>query len=121
MTLLTWVAAAGLGGAGALARFFVDGMVATRSQHDFPLGTFVVNISGALLLGVLVGLALGSQALTLAGTAAIGSYTTFSTWMLETQRMAEEGKSGGAAANVVVSLAVGLGAVALGRLIGRHL
>lgn len=121
MSALTWVEAAALGGAGALARFLVDGLVASRAGRAFPWGTFVVNITGALVLGILVGLTLSAQALTLDGTATVGSYTTFSTWMLETQRLAEEGESRSAAANVVASLGVGLGAAWLGRAIGRHL
>jgi fluoride exporter len=121
MSVLAWIGAALLGGAGALTRFFVDGLIASRAGRDFPVGTFVVNITGSLALGVLVGAGVGDDALTLAGTATIGSYTTFSTWMLETQRLAEDGESRHAAANVVASLAVGLGAIALGRVIGRHL
>ena len=57
----------------------------------------------------------------LAGTAFVGSYTTFSTWMLEGQRLAEDGDLAAAGANQLVSLGVGLGAAALGRLIGAHL
>jgi fluoride exporter len=121
MSVLAWLAAAALGGTGALARFLVDGLVSARAGRDLPVGTFVVNITGAFLLGLLAGLALSNVALTLAGTATIGSYTTFSTWMLETQRLAEDGESRSAAANLLVSLVVGLGAAALGRLIGRHL
>jgi CrcB protein len=121
MSAPAWVAAGALGGAGALARFFVDGLVASRYGRDFPMGTFVVNITGAFVLGLLVGAALSEDALTLAGTATIGSYTTFSTWMLETQRLVEEGESRSAAANAAFSLAVGLGAAALGRVIGRAL
>jgi CrcB protein len=121
VSVLAWVAAGALGGTGALARFFVDGLISARAGRDFPLGTFVVNITGAFVLGLLAGLTLSNTALTLAGTATIGSYTTFSTWMLETQRMAEEGQSRGAAANLLFSLVVGLAAAALGRLIGRHL
>jgi CrcB protein len=121
MSAWAWVAVAALGGSGALARFFVDGLISWRSERSFPVGTLVVNVSGALVLGVLAGLGLSTVALTLAGTATIGSYTTFSTWMFETQRLAEEGDSRSAAANLLVSLAVGLGAIALGRLIGRHL
>jgi len=54
----------------------------------------------------------------LLGTATIGSYTTFSTWMLESQRLAEGGGRRLAALNLVVGLALGMGAIALGRLIG---
>ena len=84
----------------------------------FPLGTLLVNLSGAFVLGVLVGIALQGDAYLLAGTAVIGSYTTFSTWMLESHRLAEDGRRRLLAANVVLSLLLGVGAAALGRLIG---
>jgi CrcB protein len=116
-----WIAVGLLGGVGALLRFFVDGLVAARFGRDFPLGTFVVNITGAATLGLLVGLGLTGDRLLLAGTATLGSYTTFSTWMLESQRLVEDGELAVAAGNILVSLAVGLGAAALGRLIGTHL
>ena len=109
-----------LGGIGAIARFVVDAVVGSRFAGNFPLGTFVVNIGGALALGLLAGLAVTGNALVLAGGATLGSYTTFSTWMLETHRLAEDGQAPTAVANVVASLAVGIGAAALGRLIGAH-
>ena len=118
MSAPAWAAVAALGGAGALLRFVIDGVVAARFGRDFPLGTLVVNASGALLLGLLAGAAVGGDAFTLAGAATLGSYTTFSTWMFETQRLVEEGEVRNAAANIAVSLAVGLGAAALGRAIG---
>jgi fluoride exporter len=118
---LEWVAVGAIGGVSALARFFVDGIVAPRVGSDFPAGTLAVNASGAFLLGLLTGLALSGESLLLAGTASIGSYTTFSTWMLETQRLAEAGDEVNAGANLIVSIGVGLAAAALGRLIGAHL
>jgi CrcB protein len=121
MSPLVWVGVAALGAGGALLRFLVDGLVAGRSKRDFPVGTFVVNMSGAMVLGFVVGLGVGGDQFLLEGTATLGSYTTFSTWMFETQRLVEEGQFGGAAGNIVMSLAVGLGAAALGRLIGGHL
>jgi CrcB protein len=72
-------------------------------------------------LGLLTGLALTGNALLIAGTATIGSYTTFSTWMLESQRQVEEGGVTGAAVNLLGSLVVGVGAAALGRAIGGAL
>jgi len=114
-----WLGVAVLGGLGALLRFFTDGSVASRLRSDFPLGTMIVNISGAMLLGLLVGLALEGEELLLAGSATLGSYTTFSTWMLESQRLQEEGEPAAGAANTLISLAVGIGAVALGRALGR--
>ena len=78
-------------------------------------------MSGAVILGLLTGLALGHDQALLAGTAAVGSYTTFSTWMFETDRLAEERQYRRAAANVILSLVLGVAAAALGRLIGAHL
>jgi CrcB protein len=116
-----WIGVGLLGGFGALLRYFVDGLTAAWFGRDFPLGTFVVNMSGAALLGLLVGVGLTGDRLVLAGTATIGSYTTFSTWMLESQRLVEDGELVVAGGNVLLSLGVGLGAVALGRFIGAHL
>lgn len=121
MSVWVWVGIGLLGGMGALLRFFLDGLIAARVGRDFPLGTFVINISGAALLGLLVGLGFTGDRLVLAGTATLGSYTTFSTWMLESQRLVEDGELGIAGGNILVSLGVGLGAAALGRLIGTHL
>jgi CrcB protein len=80
-----------------------------------------VNLSGAVILGLLAGLALSDTQALLAGTAAVGSYTTFSTWMLETQRLTEERQHLRAVLNVVVSLVLGVAAAELGHLIGTHL
>ena len=109
------------GGAGAVARFLVDAVVQSRRAGSFPLGTLVVNLSGAFLLGLLAGLAPPSRLMLVLGTATVGSYTTFSTWMLETHRPAEDGEHGLARWNIVVSLVGGLTAVALGRAVGRVL
>jgi CrcB protein len=121
VSVLLWVAVVLIGGAGSVLRFLVDGAVSSAAGRDFPFGTLVVNISGAVILGLLAGLALGHDAALLAGTAAVGSYTTFSTWMLETQRMAEERQYRNVVLNIVVSLVLGVAAAWLGRLIGGHL
>ncbi len=109
------------GGAGAVARFTVDSLVQSRRLGEFPLGTFVVNIGGAFLLGLLIGLRASHGTMLVLGTATLGSYTTFSTWMLETHRPAQDGEARLAWQNLVLSLAVGLGAVALGRWLGAVL
>jgi CrcB protein len=121
MSVLVWTAVIGIGGAGSVARFLLDGVVSAAVGKDFPYGTLAVNVSGAVMLGLLTGLALGGTASLLAGTAAVGSYTTFSTWMLETQRMAEERQHLKVAANIVVSLVLGVAAAALGDAIGARL
>jgi len=116
---LVWAGVLFIGGCGSVLRFVVDGAVGAWLGRGFPFGTLVVNLSGAVALGFLTGLALGPDQALLAGTAAVGSYTTFSTWMFETQRLAEERQTRSAALNVTVSLLLGVGAAALGRWIGQ--
>jgi fluoride exporter len=115
MTVATWVGVVFIGGVGAVLRLVVDRAVAGRIARSFPYGTLVVNISGALLLGLLSGLALSHTAALLAGAAFLGSYTTFSTWMLETQRLAEERQIWPAVANIGVSVVLGIAAAVLGQ------
>ena len=119
MSIVLWTAVVLIGGAGSVARFLVDGVVGGALGRDFPLGTMAVNLSGAFILGLLAGLALGHAQALLAGTAAVGSYTTFSTWMLETQRLTEERQHRKAVVNVAASLAAGVAAAALGQQIGQ--
>jgi CrcB protein len=121
MSALTWIGVLAFGGLGAIGRFLLDGVVSDRFGRGFPLGTLVINVSGACALGLLTGLALSGDALRLAGAATLGSYTTFSTWLLETHRLREDGEFRRASANVVVSLLLGIAAVAAGRWLGARL
>jgi len=121
MSVLTIVGVGLLGGIGALGRLLLDGLVSARSAGTFPAGTLTVNLIGSLLLGILVGAGPGEDVLRLAATGLIGSFTTFSTWMLETQRLAEEGDGRIAAANVAVSLALGIGVAWIGIQLGEAL
>ena len=120
MSVWVWLGIAALGGGGAIARFVLDAAITQRHGRGFPLGTLAVNVSGALALGLLTGLAASGDTLILAGAATLGSYTTFSTWMFETHRLAEEGALARAALNVTLSLGGGVGAALLGRTIGMH-
>jgi fluoride exporter len=113
--MLVWVGVVLAGGVGSVLRFLVDGAVARRAARPFPVGTLTVNITGAALLGLLGGLALSRHAALLADTAFIGAYTTFSTWMLETQRLSEERQLHYALANIVVSVVLGIAAALLGQ------
>jgi CrcB protein len=119
--VLVWVGVVLLGGVGAVLRLVIDKLISARTGRALPYGTLVVNLSGALVLGLLTGLALDSRTALLAGTATIGSYTTFSTWMFETQRLGEDRQVLGLAANIVVSVVLGIGAAAVGRMIGSLL
>ncbi len=121
MTVIVLLGVMLLGGVGAVARFLVDGGVSRRRPGRVPTGTLAVNLSGALGLGLLDGLALPKDLALLLGTGAIGAYTTFSTWMLETQRLVEERQLGPAVVNVVGSVAVGVVAAAAGLWLGGRL
>lgn len=121
MSALVWVGVLLMGGVGSVLRFMVDGTVAKRFARAFPLGTLTVNLSGAAVLGIVTGLALTGDAALLAGTAAVGSYTTFSTWMLETRALAAERQLWIAATNIVASTALGLIAALWGQTIAQHL
>ena len=118
---MIWIGVVFAGGVGAVLRFLLDGAVARRAGKSFPFGTLAVNISGAALLGFLGALALDRYAALLAGTAFVGSYTTFSTWMLETQRLGEERQVRNAVANIVASIVLGIGAALVGQWAGSLL
>ena len=115
---MIWLGVVLAGGLGAVLRFLVDGAVGRRVARSFPFGTLAVNISGAALLGLLGALALNRYAALLAGTAFVGSYTTFSTWMLETQRLSEERQTRNAVANIAASIVLGIAAALFGQCIG---
>jgi CrcB protein len=118
MSVGVWILVGALGGVGALLRFRLDEFIQGRVGGGFPLGTLTVNAVGAFTLGLLTGLSVTGDTLLLAGTALLGSFTTFSTWMFESQRLAEDGEGRLAFANIAVSLLVGLMVAAAGWAIG---
>jgi CrcB protein len=107
-----------VGGAGAVARFGVDGLVGRLSQTSFPTGTLTVNASATFVLGVLMGAGVGGSAMLVLGSAAIGSYSTFSTWVFEARRLAEDHQRGVALASVAIGVAVGLATATVGWWLG---
>jgi len=106
------------GGTGSVVRVLVDRAVLARTGASLPLGILVVNLSGALLLGLLAGLAVPHDTALVLGAGLLGGYTTFSTWMVDTMRLADGRRAAWAAANVGASIVLGLVAVALGRTLG---
>lgn len=110
---------------GAVARFVVARWVGVLVETRFPLGTFLINISGSFLLGVIGTMATqkvfaNSDAVRLAlGVGFLGAYTTFSTFEFETHALLEDGSWMTAAANVLASLLVGLVAVRAGIVAAR--
>ena len=116
----------GVGGfIGANARFMVERVVGAMFETRFPLGTFVINISGSFLLGILGTIIAqrvmpSSESLRLAlGIGFLGAYTTFSTFEYETHALFEDGSWFTATTNMVASLFVGLLAVRAGIVVAR--
>jgi CrcB protein len=115
------VVAAG-GFVGAPSRYLLDRAVNRRVESDLPWGTFLVNVSGSFVLGLLTGLSLGNhlspEAKALLGTGFCGAYTTFSTFTFETVRLIEVGQYLEAVLNAGVSVVVGLVGGGIGLAIG---
>lgn len=106
---------------GAPLRYLTDRTVQSRHDTVFPWGTFAVNVVGCLVLGMVTGAAAGAHEQLLLGTGLCGALTTYSTFSYETLRLAEEGAGFFAAANVVGSIAAGLGAAFTGYAIAQAL
>ena len=115
---LAWIGVGVLGAVGSWARFGVGELVAARRPSAFPLGTFVVNLTGGFLLGLLTGLSVTGDPLLVFGTGLLGGYTTFSTWMVEAQRLGEDGEWRLMWLYLLGSMLAGLAATGLGWLIG---
>jgi fluoride exporter len=122
MTLGLFLVVTAGGIVGAPSRYLLDQFVTGRTSSGLPWGTLAINLSGSLLLGFLTGLTLAGHfpptAKALLGTGFCGAYTTFSTFTFETVRLMENGRFLSAAGNVLVSVAVGLGAAAAGLALG---
>ncbi|MER5218225.1 fluoride efflux transporter CrcB [Streptomyces sp. NPDC002838] len=103
---------------GAPLRYLTDRAVQSRHDSVFPWGTFAVNVTGCLMLGLLTGAATagaaGSHLQLLLGTGLCGALTTYSTFSYETLRLTETGAGLHAVANVVASVLAGLGAALAG-------
>ena len=113
-----WIGVGVFGAIGSWARFRVGGLIAGRRPTDFPLGTFVVNLTGGFLLGLLTGMSVTGDALLVFGTGLLGGYTTFSTWMVEAQRLGEDAEWALMGAYLLGSMLAGLATTGLGWLIG---
>lgn len=124
MSTAFWV---GLGGfLGANARFFLGRWAAESFSGHFPIGTFIINISGSFLLGLaatLINLKLipfGDHLRLTLAVGFIGAYTTFSTYEYESHSLMENGNWGMAAVNLFGSLVAGLIALRLGVWLARQ-
>ncbi len=115
---MNWLLVIAGGMVGAPLRYLTDRAVQARHDSVFPWGTFLVNVVGCLVLGLLTGAAAEGAASQrvqlLLGTGLCGALTTYSTFSYETLRLTEEGARLFAVANVVLSLAAGVGAAFAG-------
>lgn len=118
MSAYAWIAFLVAAGIGAPARYLLDGWVQDRTDGAFPWGTLTVNVTGCLTLGIVAGLGLyrglDGTVRTVAGTGALGAFTTFATVTFETVRLAEEGAIDEALRNAGAQLFAGLAAVGAG-------
>lgn len=110
---------------GAIARYAVGVWCETFWRRDFPLATFLVNISGCFILGLFLTIAaerlpIDPRWRLFAATGFVGAYTTFSTFEYETQRLTSTGAFGWAIVNVLTSVIAGFVAVKLGVVLGRR-
>ncbi|MCT4798621.1 fluoride efflux transporter CrcB [Exiguobacterium profundum] len=114
----------GLAGAvGALARYGLGMMIDSIGPSAFPVSTLLINLSGSFLLGWLTHMflrtgKLSPQFVTIVGTGMIGSFTTFSTFSVETIRLLDESRIGLALLYVFLSITLGLGSSWLGYRVG---
>ncbi|MFJ8391244.1 fluoride efflux transporter CrcB [Streptomyces sp. NPDC094144] len=115
---MNWLLVIAGAAVGAPLRYLTDRAVQSRHDTVFPWGTFTVNVTGCLVLGLLTGAvtagATSSHVQLLLGTGLCGALTTYSTFSYETLRLAEDGARFYAAVNVVASVVAGLGAVFVG-------
>jgi CrcB protein len=117
----------GLGGfLGAIARFWLGGYISNRLGTRFPYGTFVINITGSFLIGLIITLLAENTHWNpnwryLIPIGFIGAYTTFSTFEYETLRSVQDGEYLVAFLNVSLSVVVGFASVWGGVIAGRML
>ncbi|MGB0613747.1 MAG: fluoride efflux transporter FluC, partial [Miltoncostaeaceae bacterium] len=104
-----------------VARYSTGRLVMAVSGRGAPWGVLTVNLLGAFMLGVLSGAGPARGVLLVAGAGFLGAYTTFSTWMIETEGMAEQGRISAALLNVVGPLIGGIGLAAAGFALGAAL
>jgi CrcB protein len=122
MTWASILAVAVGAGVGACARYLTHHFVTTRLRYDFPLATLLVNVIGCLILGFVVAVAarhaISPNVALLLGSGLCGGLTTFSTFSYESLDLTQRKKSGRAFGYVVLSVAAGLAAAAIGLTLG---
>ena len=118
MSLAVVLALGAAGGAGAMARFVLDGVIRAPLRGVVPIGTMTVNITGSFLLGLLTALGtisvLPPEWILICGGGFLGGYTTFSTASSETVRLLQADRIGAAVLSGAGTALAALAAAALG-------
>jgi len=114
------------GGIGSVVRFLLASWIGQKWGRTFPLGTFVINVTGSFLIGFLMTLMAerfveNPQWRLLLVVGGLGGYTTFSTFQYETGKLVIDGELVYAALNMVLSVAVGFMALKLGDVVAKSI
>lgn len=119
MSPLVFALAAACGGLGAAVRYLIDIGIAHVTRSRFPWGVLVINITGSLLLGLVVGML--PDAAFVIGAGFLGGYTTFSTAMIDAVSLWRAGERRAAALDVIGMLVLSLAAALVGLVAGSAL
>lgn len=119
--MMQYMLVAAGGAMGSLARFLIGRRISEKSAGVFPAGTFLINITGAVLLGIVSSAGLSSGNYALIGDGFIGAYTTFSTFMYEGFNLIQDNEKLNALLYIAGSLALGIAGFVFGVEIARML
>ena len=109
------------GALGSIARYVIGRRIAEKRAMDFPTGTFLVNITGAFLLGSISAAGLDGYMYMLFGEGFLGAFTTFSSLILDTNTLIKDGETLNAFLNVLLSVVIGFMVFRVGVLLGEAL
>lgn len=121
---MNWIFLIVGGASGTIARYILSGITYNVFGSNFPYGTFIVNTIGCFTIGILASLAeekflLGTGARLLLMIGFCGAFTTFSTFIFETDNLIKDGEFVKALLNVLLSVAVGFSVFRLGAFLGK--
>lgn len=115
---MTYLLVAVGGAAGSLVRYSLGKFISEKSKAEFPIGTFIINITGAIMLGIISTMGVSNNMMLLLGDGFFGAYTTFSTFMYEGFNLFQEKEKLNAFIYILFSLILGIVGYALGTKIG---
>lgn len=106
---------------GAVVRYFLTNLIKQHQRINFPFATLFLNISGAFLLGMLIGIKTTPTLYAVIGTGFLGGYTTFSTFNTELFALIHDKEYPGAILYAMISYVIGICCAFLGALVGNCL